>query len=223
MSLAFILHDAASHRTGGARSFPVSSDQPIWRKYAYDAPDWGYAKLWFCHVDGHRGTQSDAAATPAAGWVIPDDEDCHPVFVAHSLLAAIWLLREMFPSVSEATWRELVSAAQALSDSSNTPSPPPSTQRPAAVLMEDSDSNLDAGAGAELDPDSDRDPAPSRKRETPPASLHPISKRVCTPAPTASPAPSDETPLSTAPRHVVTVTNNNRRSDVRIQQKIAKA
>jgi hypothetical protein len=84
------------------------------------------------------------------------------------------------------------------------------------VLIEDSDSNLDASAGAELDPDSDRDPAPSQKRETPPASLHPISKRVYTPAPTASPAPLDETPLSTAPRHVVTVTNNNRRSDVRI-------
>jgi hypothetical protein len=61
----------------------------------------------------------------------------------------------MFLSVSEATWQELVSAAQALSDGSNTLSSPPSTQRPAAVLMEDSNSNLDAGAGAELDPDSD--------------------------------------------------------------------
>jgi hypothetical protein len=82
----------------------------------------------------------------------------------------------MFPSVSEAIWRELVSAAQALSDGSNTLSPPPSTQRPAAVLMEDSDSNLDAGAGAELDPDLDQDPALSRKRETLPASLYPILK-----------------------------------------------
>jgi hypothetical protein len=91
------------------------------------------------------------------------------------------------------------------------------------MLIEDSNSNLDASAGAELDPDSDQDPAPSQKRETLPASLHPISKQVCTPAPTASPAPSDKTPLSTTPRHVITVTNNNRRSDVRIQQKIAKA
>jgi hypothetical protein len=84
------------------------------------------------------------------------------------------------------------------------------------VLIEDSDSNLDAGAGAELDLDLDQDPTPSRKRETPPASLHLILKRVYTPAFTASPAPSDETLLSTAPRHVITVTNNNRRSDVRI-------
>jgi hypothetical protein len=82
--------------------------------------------------------------------------------------------------------------------------------------MEDSDSNLDAGAGAKLDLDLDRDPAPSQKRETPPASLYPILKRVCTPAPTASPAPLDKTPLSTAPCYVVTVTNNNCRSDVRI-------
>jgi hypothetical protein len=67
MSLSYILYDAASHRTDGVRSFPVSNDQPVWLKYAYDAPDRAYAKLWFRHVDGHRGLQSAAATTPAAG------------------------------------------------------------------------------------------------------------------------------------------------------------
>jgi hypothetical protein len=225
MSLSTILNDAASHRTGGVRSFPVSSDEPVWLKYAYDAPDQVYAKFFFRHMGGHSRIQPAAAAKPAAGWVIPDNQDCSPVFVAHSVLAAIWLLREMFPSVSEAAWRELVSAAQALSDGFKTPSPPPSTQRPAAVLMEDSDSDLDAGAGAQLDSDSDSDQdlVQSRKRKTPPASLDPISKRVCTPASTLSPAPSDETPSSATPHHVVTVTNNNRRSNVRIQRNITKA
>ena len=39
MSLSSILHDAASHRTDGVRSFPGSNDQPVWLKYAYDAPE----------------------------------------------------------------------------------------------------------------------------------------------------------------------------------------
>jgi hypothetical protein len=66
MSLSSMLHDAASHRTGSVRSFPASSDRPVWLKYAYNAPDQAYAKLWFCHVDGYRGLQSAAATTPAA-------------------------------------------------------------------------------------------------------------------------------------------------------------
>lgn len=103
MSLSSSLNDAASHCTSGARSFPASSDESVWRKYAYDAPDQAYAKLWFRHVDGNRSTQSDAAATPAAGWVIPDNDDCHPVFVAHSIVAAIWLLREMLPAALSQT------------------------------------------------------------------------------------------------------------------------
>jgi hypothetical protein len=124
----------------------------------------------------------------------------------------------MFPSVLEAAWQELVSAAQALSNSFKTPSPPPSTQRPAAVLIEDSDSNLDASAGAQLnaDSDSDQDLVQSQKRKTPLASLNPISKRVCTPASTLSPAPSNKTPSSATPYYVVTITNNNRRSNVQI-------
>jgi hypothetical protein len=214
MSLASILDDAASHRTGGVRSFPAPSDEPVSLTYAYDAPDEIYAKLWFRHVNGMGRIPPAAAAKPAAGWVLPDSEDVHPVFVAHSLLAAIWLLREMLPAVSNASWSEIVSAAQALSDDSKTPSPPPSTQRPAAVPMEDSD----------VDPDSevDRDPVQARKRKEPPASLHPTPKRVCTPAPT-SPVPSVETPSSITPPPIVTVTNNNRRSHVRIQRNIAKA
>jgi hypothetical protein len=224
MSLSSILYNAASHRTGGVRSFPASSDEPVWLKYAYNAPDQGYAKLFFRHIGGHNRIQPAAAAKPAAGWVIPDNEDCSPVFVAHSVLAAIWLLREMLPAaLSQSSWMDLVDAAQALAGQSKTPSPPPSTQRPAAVLMEDSDSSLGAGAGAEFDSESDQDPVQSRKRKTPSASLQPTPKRVCTPALTASPAPSDESPSSSTPYHVVTVTNNNRRSNVRIQKNILRA
>lgn len=215
-SLSSILSEAASHHTGGVRSFPTSKDETIWLKYAYDAPDRAYAKLWFRHVDGHRGTQSDAAATPAAGWVIPDDSgDCHPVFVAHSLLAAIWLLREMLPAaLSQTGWLDLVDAAQSLSYRDGSPSPPPSTQRPAAAQMEDLDLDLD------LDAESEPDSVQSRKRQDPLASIERAHKRVCTPV---SPAPSDESSLSHSPHHIITVTNENRRSDMRIQKNIAKA
>jgi hypothetical protein len=63
----------------------------------------------------------------------------------------------------------------------------------------------------------------AQKRKGPPASLERTPKRVYTLAPTASPAPSDETPSLTTPHHIITVTNNNRRSDVRIQKNIIKA
>ncbi|OAK93368.1 hypothetical protein IQ06DRAFT_105032 [Phaeosphaeriaceae sp. SRC1lsM3a] len=107
MSLSSLLNDAASYCTGGARSFPALSDESVWRTYACNAPDQVCAKFFFCYVDGHGSIQPAAAAKPAAGYVVPVDEDLPPVIVGHYALAVIWLLREMFPSVSEATWQEL--------------------------------------------------------------------------------------------------------------------
>jgi hypothetical protein len=89
--------------------------------------------------------------------------------------------------------------------------------------MEDSDSSSDVVAGPESDVNADQDPVQSQKRKTPSAPDRPTPKRVCTPASTTSPAPADKSPLSGTPHHVVTVTNNNRRSDVRIQKNILKA
>jgi hypothetical protein len=41
-----------------------------------------------------------------AGWILPGDyDDCYPVFVAYSILVAIWLLREMLlAALSEDGW-----------------------------------------------------------------------------------------------------------------------
>jgi hypothetical protein len=89
MSLSTVLDGAASYCKGGARSFPASSNKSVWTNFAYDAPDVIYIKLWFYHVDGYRGLLSSAAATPAAGWIILEEEDCYLVFVAYSVLAAI--------------------------------------------------------------------------------------------------------------------------------------
>lgn len=151
--------------------------------------------------------------------MIPGNDNCHPVLVAHSILAAIWLLREMLPAaLSDDGWQQLVAAAQPLSDHAATPSPPPSTQRPAAVQMEDTGSDLDTSAGVEPDSEPDSDPVQSRKRKAPAASLELAPKRVCTPVRTSPAPPSDD-----EPQRVVTVINNNRRSHVRILNKITKA
>jgi hypothetical protein len=211
MSLSSVLQTAASHRTGGARSFPASYDATIQRNYTYRAPDVSYAKLWFRQVDGLRPLQP---ANQAAGWIIPEGaSDCHPVLVAHSLLAALWLLQEMLPAaLTENGWQQLVDAAQVLSNGSATPLPPPSAQQPAPIQMEDSDVDVTT------DPESDLDGVQSRKRNEPPASLaRPREKRACTPAHRLAASAADE------PRLVVTVTNNNRRTDARIQKKISQA
>jgi hypothetical protein len=98
MSPSSVLRAAASHRTGGERSFPTSFDAVIQRNFPYNAPDVSYAKLWFRQVHAPDELQPVSTARPCAGWVIPRGSDnCHPVLVAHSLVAAIWLIREMLP------------------------------------------------------------------------------------------------------------------------------
>jgi hypothetical protein len=146
-----------------------------------------------------------------ASWILPSDyDDCYPVFVAYSILAAIWLLCEMLPAaLSEDSWQQLTSAAQSLSNQSATPPPLLSAQLPSvAAQREDVDS--DAQRDLELDPDL----VQPRKRRRLSASLQPTPKRVCNP--TASPVPLDEPPSSIIPYYVVTITNNNCCSDVRI-------
>jgi hypothetical protein len=121
-------------------------------------------------------------------------------------------------------WQQLVGAAQLLSNHSATPSPPSSTQRPAAIQEKDADSDADTDAAAEPSSDSaDLDLVLSQKRKGLLASLSSAPKRVCTPTRTASLTSVIETPLSDAPSPVVTVTKNNRRSHVRIQKKISLA
>jgi hypothetical protein len=66
------------------------------------------------------------------------------------------------------------------------------------------------------DPESDLDGVQSRNRKEPPVSLAPPKeKRACTPAHLSA------TSTTNVPCPVVTVTNNNRRTDVRIRRKIS--
>lgn len=213
MALSSILAAAASHRTGGERSFPTACDAAIRRKHFYNAPDDSYAKLWFCEVHTKDTIQSASAARPSAGWIIPrDPSDCHPVLVGHPLLAVLWLIRDMPPAgtLADDGWQQLVDAAQALPREAATPSPPPSAQRPVPIQLPDADSDSDV-----------QRPGQHRKRKTPPTTLSPPRpKRIPTPNHTPSDG-SEEESLSSPQQLVFKTTNHNRRAHQQREKKLA--
>jgi hypothetical protein len=117
MAFSSILKAATAVVDGGARSFPTAYDNSIPH---YQAPTTAYEKIFF--IQASRPSQS----TPdySASWLIPDDRIvCNPVFVAHSLLCAIALIRDTLPpgAVPDNTWAQLVSAAATLSTDSEVP------------------------------------------------------------------------------------------------------
>lgn len=109
------LKDAAAAFNGGPRSFPPSRDSDIATKYLYQPPNKDYERLLRPQIQP-RQRQSIRTSPPySAGWLLPDEFSvCTPVFVAHSTLAAIWLIRETLADdvLSADAWQRLVSAAQ---------------------------------------------------------------------------------------------------------------
>jgi hypothetical protein len=129
------LEDAAEQFDGGPRSFPLASESSFAHRLAYDPPNEDYQKL-FWNKATVSNSQRDALFRPhSAGWLVPDETSvCKPVFVAHSVLSAIWLLRETLAesALPADTWARLVSAAQGLANSASDSfqKEPPSAQRP---------------------------------------------------------------------------------------------
>lgn len=215
MPTSSALHATAVQIDGGVRSFPITRDAAIQRDYGYQAPNIDYEKLF--HFQAARASQSTAARS--AGWLIPDDRSCcNPVFIAHSLLSAIWLLRETLPegSLDDDGWQKLVSAGVALAaDDLN--SVPPSAQRAAATI------------------DSDNEPGgPPLKRKAPPSpiptpSWSPKRGRRGTLTPRPGPSTQEQSPVQSpeapepSPVHITTVTNNNRRAEQTREKKRAAA
>jgi hypothetical protein len=216
-----VLEQAAEQLDGGPRSFALA-DESTFIHYAYDPPNEAYQKLFFRQATVSQSqSQSDSLFHSAsAGWLIPDDtSDCKPVFIAHSLLSAIWLLWKSLPHdpLNDEAWSCLVSAAQSLaaqedsSEDTDQDEVPPSGQEAAA-----------AAASSLL---------PSRKRRTSLLQELPSSckrtqmerlQAAQLPSPrAASPALSDSTQVSEVsvvqdrpPAIAVqTVTNNNRRAE----------
>lgn len=195
MHWSAVLDKAAEQFDGGRRSFPLASEAAFAHNYAYEPPNEDYQKLFFRQATV-PGSQHDALFCPhSAGWLIADDTSiCKPVFIAHSVLSAIWLLRETLTdnALSDDAWNRLVCAAESLAQDGM--EEPPSAQKPFA--------------------------SPSQKKRPPPSAPASTSKRAQTntdethPASPqrSEPSESDDQPED-PPLHTTTVSNNNRRAE----------
>jgi hypothetical protein len=101
-------------------------DASYLRSHAYQVPNLHYGELFH-----NQATLPRQDATASAGWLIPDERSkhCKPVFIAHSTVSAIWLLRETLPedTLREEGWQKLVYAAVLLADEVD--DTPPSAQK----------------------------------------------------------------------------------------------
>ena len=99
------------------------------RKYAYFPPNEQYRNLF--RKVGEEAIQSNRSDAHSAGWLVPDDPTCNPVFVAHSTQSAVWLLREILPesTLSNASWDALAHAACLPTQTPEDTDEPPSAQR----------------------------------------------------------------------------------------------
>jgi hypothetical protein len=115
------LYKAAEAYDGGPRSFPLASEADFARKHGYEPPNEDYEKLFLRRTAASRSQRDPDAGAHSAGWLIPhlnDNSLCKPVFVAHSVLSAVWLLRETLAddALSNDGWERLVYAAQSLAE-----------------------------------------------------------------------------------------------------------
>jgi hypothetical protein len=127
--------DAAKQHDGGARSFTLQRQQHILPQYGYRAPDEQYQRL-FWRAAAPTTRRSTDPTHHSAGWLVSDDpSECKPVFIAHSLQSAIWLLRKMLPeyTLPDYSWDSLTFAAFKLTrdeDPEENDNVPHSAQKP---------------------------------------------------------------------------------------------
>lgn len=205
---------------GGPRSFPLASEAGLAYRHSYEPPNKEYEVLLSCQVPA-KG--SHVSRRPhSAGWLIADETSvCKPVFVAHSVLSAIWLLRETLAddALPGEVWEKLVVAAQNLARGSDDSwleappsaqrplSPPPlSTKRPAA--------STPPPLSAKRPRRSTAPPSPTTRQQL---TLSPDSELAATPQLSGPSRPEDAAHGHTsyeANAHVTSVTNNNRRAEL---------
>jgi len=196
---------AAEQPDGGPRSFPEAKERKL-LEYTYNAPTEQYQRLFFRMTAGSSSSLSDGHS---AGWLIPDDmTECNPVFVAHSTLAAIWLLRETLPkdTLPDAGWEHLAHGAYLLSQDAGEEIPPPAqtprrspsplAKRPAPT------GQTPTPKRARTEQESD-DPGPSSPASPPPEPSPPRASTGEMDAPSEGTDAEEEQPLA------ITVTNNN--------------
>jgi hypothetical protein len=216
-----ILEHAATQPDGGPRSFPAAEDERFLRDFSYTSPSCAYSKL----LSDQVALSDSSQHARSAGWLIPtaNASPCKPVIVAPSMLSAVSLLRQIFPSdtLPDEAWRSLVNAACRLAqiseedfDSTETHAStyvpisqdvaPPSAQRPAV----DNSSSLKRRSSLS------KSSTPKRARtNTPIRSVSPSSPQ--SPTPTCP----DQPPGSTV--YVTAISNNNRRAEQNRTRKLA--
>lgn len=234
------LYKAAESFDGGVRSFPLAQEAAFANRLGYEVPNRDYHRLFWSRKQTHWSqTEKRGSSRPhSAGWLVPNptsDVICKPVFVAHSALGAIWLLRETLGDhalISDG-WCSLVRAAEELaSNSSDASGVPLSTEDAFAMLEEESLRLLPTHTRNDLRRHTTEDSeGEDDEAEVPPSVQIPCSlpvepgKRPASPAPGSSPkrARGSKTPRSPiepsedetlqAESCITTITNNNRRAD----------
>src|SRR5690242_7475197 len=84
--------EAAIRPDGGTGDLAVAVDDEIVQRLPYAPPTSEYARtLW---QSARALGQHEAPAVASAGWLASKDGQTPPIFVAHSMLAAVWLLNE---------------------------------------------------------------------------------------------------------------------------------
>jgi len=200
---------AAERQDGGPRSFPKAKDAEFSERYTYVAHHEPYQRLFFRKTAGPSSNPSNGYS---AGWLIPDDTaGCNPVFVAHSTLAALWLLRETLPNntVSDATWEHLARGAYLLSQDTEEDIPPSAQRR-----------RTKRPAPPDQTPGQTPDQTPTPKRARADLASDASSPVSLPPDPSSGThRPSEGADVGSGPTRITTVTNNNRREERRREQK----
>ena len=167
------LYQAVESFDGGARSFPLASEAAFASKHGYEPPNKEYKELFASKKSILRLQPNQNAQRRSAGWLISDPADasvCKPVFVAHSVLSAIWLLRETLAddALSNDGWNCLVCAAQSLAEEGV--AEPPSAQKTSLRPVSQRAKRQPPAAQILSSPKRARTEAPELPQASPPAS-----------------------------------------------------
>lgn len=179
----------------------MANEAEVARKHGYEPPNEDYEKLFFCQASIPRSQRDPGARPHSAGWLIPSPDDasvCKPVFVAHSVLSAIWLLRETLAddALSNDGWDRLVCAAESLAEGSMVE--PPSAQKPSASPLAQ----------------RRKRPAPSAQMSSPKRARTEAGESPVPPSETAGELEAPDAQLAEEQQPAITsVTNNNRRAE----------
>jgi len=168
------LDEAAIRDDGGAAGLAAAVGDQQAQQHPYVPPTAAYERvLW----EATRAAEFSSSAAPvnvaaSAGWILSRAADTPPVFIAHTMLAAVWLLRQSLPdgAVTPSAWAQLAQAASATALSTSpragrTKRTRPSSTAAASASHDDDDVSSGIDGGAPLPHKHAND---GRSRNTPP-------------------------------------------------------